>query len=553
MSKKLKFSVIIPSYNSSSYIQRNLESLINSSIDKNNLEIIVIDDGTHDDSVKNICDNYRNNNIDINLIYIWKENGNWGSVINYVKNNKLANGEIISILDSDDFYVYDVFKIIEENIEGYDMIVGNFRKFDGKKIKRKVHTHLSLISHKIKNKFSKISPYCLPLPFFFKKEIFYKTNDLIEGIAYQDGDLITQLLSLSMNVKYVNKVLGYYYFNRVGNSMSAKWEDKRVDALIKVCYKCINNGCQEQVVYKMFANLSFRKALNLRVKENKLFIVTRKFNFNWFPIYIRWIFIFLYRFKYKKYFINVNKKSVSICMLLSLRHIINFFTQSSIFKTKFVFKLSKKMYYYIFNNKGIKNAEKRIVEIDILVRPILKKYNGYLGCGNCLFLARNQTNFSGQDIDYCVQNIVDISEFICDCEHIGLKLKSKLFYEDEIIEIKFDYIDTYIDFFLLTKLDEKFVISRTILLRDSFPKIERNGKGIILSGCDVVVQKWTYTYDTIEKEMYNHKFLIPKNYDEYLTWQYGNDWRVPRSNFDFFDEPKNNMPIIYKGKGTIIY
>ena len=50
--KKIKFSVIVPAYNTSSYIEKCLKSILDQNF--KNIEIIVIDDGSTDDLKKRV-------------------------------------------------------------------------------------------------------------------------------------------------------------------------------------------------------------------------------------------------------------------------------------------------------------------------------------------------------------------------------------------------------------------------------------------------------------------------------------------------------------------
>lgn len=300
--QKYKFSVIVPCYNSEAYIKRNLNSLAGLKLDGNKLEVIVIDDGSSNDITKKICEEYIDKKL-LNIIYIKKVNGNWGSVINYVRNNSLATGDIVSVLDSDDFYAEDVVKIVAKRIGTCDAVIGNFRNFNGKKNGLKIYTHISLISHAINNQTHKTTPFCLPLPYFFKKEIFYGISDLQEKMFYQDGDFTTQILKLSKDVMYVNETFGYYFHNRDGNSMSEQWNDARTNSLICVCNKCILNDAQEQVVYKLFANGKLLKNLKSGIYKDTHFIVKRKFKFSWFPFYVRWIFLAIFKLRYERFFV----------------------------------------------------------------------------------------------------------------------------------------------------------------------------------------------------------------------------------------------------------
>lgn len=244
-----------------------------------------------------------------------------------------------------------------------------------------------------------------------------------------------------------------------------------------------------------------------------------------------------------------------IKLLLIFRFLINPIFQSKLFNNKKLINFFKKIYSFFFTRLGVKNMSKHVVEIDSIIRSTLIKYSGYMGCGNCLFLARNQKSFGKNDIDYCVQDVNNdnINDFINECESLGFNHSATLYHNDEPIELKFTYKKTYFDVFLLKKISDKYVISKTILINDSFPLIVKNKSSIILDKCCVVEHKWSYTKKVIEKEMYNHKFIIPNNYKEYLILQYGYNWETPISNFDFLTKPLNNPPILYKNEGKIIY
>ena len=95
---KIKISLIIPVYNVEKYLFKALSSVENQSFDKSNLEVIIIDDGSRDSSVdiiKEFCE--RN----INFKFLSQENS--GPAIARNTALKIAQGEYIAFLDSDDY------------------------------------------------------------------------------------------------------------------------------------------------------------------------------------------------------------------------------------------------------------------------------------------------------------------------------------------------------------------------------------------------------------------------------------------------------------------
>ena len=108
-------SVIVPVYNVEPYISRCVDSVINQTY--KNLEIILVDDGSTDDSGK-ICDEYAK--IDSRIKVIHKKNG--GLVSARKAGLKTANGQYATYVDSDDFIEQGMYNCyvnlaVENNVD----------------------------------------------------------------------------------------------------------------------------------------------------------------------------------------------------------------------------------------------------------------------------------------------------------------------------------------------------------------------------------------------------------------------------------------------------
>lgn len=103
-------SVIVPVYNVEKYIRKCVSSLLSQTYE--NIEILLIDDGSTDNSGR-ICDSYNNSKIKVTH----KENGGLSSARNL--GLKLAKGEYIAFLDSDDYadekMIETMYSLITEN------------------------------------------------------------------------------------------------------------------------------------------------------------------------------------------------------------------------------------------------------------------------------------------------------------------------------------------------------------------------------------------------------------------------------------------------------
>lgn len=127
------FSIIIPIYNCSKYIKRCIDSILNQK--HQNYEIILIDDGSTDDS-NVICNYYKEKYEFIHVIQ--QKNRGVSAARNIGLNN--AIGKYIIFLDIDDYletgYLIDSVKIINENPKMELFIFGFFSEVENSSLKK---------------------------------------------------------------------------------------------------------------------------------------------------------------------------------------------------------------------------------------------------------------------------------------------------------------------------------------------------------------------------------------------------------------------------------
>lgn len=121
----IKVSVIIPVYNSEAYIEEAIESVLKQNLKE--VEIILIDDGSTDKSL-DICHRYSKEYSNINLIS--QKNLGPGAARN--RGMKIATGEYITFLDSDDVIPKNTFKQVYSILKKTesDIFIGNILCFD---------------------------------------------------------------------------------------------------------------------------------------------------------------------------------------------------------------------------------------------------------------------------------------------------------------------------------------------------------------------------------------------------------------------------------------
>jgi glycosyltransferase involved in cell wall biosynthesis len=106
-------SIVVPVYNTSVYLNKCIESIINQTY--TNLEIILVDDGSTDNS-GNICDEYALKDNRISVFHT--KNKGQSEARNLGISN--SNGECISFIDSDDFVNLDFIEFLYKNMITYN-------------------------------------------------------------------------------------------------------------------------------------------------------------------------------------------------------------------------------------------------------------------------------------------------------------------------------------------------------------------------------------------------------------------------------------------------
>lgn len=120
----MKYSVIIPVYNSRATLGRCLDSFVNEEFC--DYELLLINDGSTDNSDE-ICREYADKYQQIR--YFSKENGGVSSARNLGLD--MAQGEYILFADSDDYVADDYFKCIDDalSVKNPDMLLFGYRNF----------------------------------------------------------------------------------------------------------------------------------------------------------------------------------------------------------------------------------------------------------------------------------------------------------------------------------------------------------------------------------------------------------------------------------------
>jgi glycosyltransferase involved in cell wall biosynthesis len=225
-----KISVIIPVYNSASYLEKCLDSVVNQTYF--NLEIILINDGSTDDSAS-IVDQYKEK--DSRIIVVHKSNGGIGSA--YKAACEIMTGDYVSFIDSDDYvalnYYEDIIKIIYK--QNPDVIHFSRVLFNDLGVIKDELTKFNTIIEGndtiLKHHFDCVKDPSLACR-VFKKDLFNNLVIFNQNIGI-DEILIIQLLAQCEKVVFTDKIY-YYTYERPDSVSRIQYSEQKTNQGIKV-------------------------------------------------------------------------------------------------------------------------------------------------------------------------------------------------------------------------------------------------------------------------------------------------------------------------------
>lgn len=238
----LKISVIIPIFNVRSYIDECLQSVLNQSYD--NLEIILVDDGSTDDSPI-ICDNYAKEYSNIKVIH--KQNGGLSDARNV--GIKMATGDYILFLDADDFWNDDL--AVQKLTDRIMLTKADLLNFSFVKYYEDTKKYVSY--------FKNVEPLSEELDERERKQILLDNNlyiasawnKLIKKSLFDAGDLFFKRGIFSEDIDWCLRLLikaekvdficeNFYCYRQRSGSITHTITDKKCNDLADNIINCVN-------------------------------------------------------------------------------------------------------------------------------------------------------------------------------------------------------------------------------------------------------------------------------------------------------------------------
>ena len=261
-----KISVIIPIFNVEKYLRRALNSILNQTMDLNDIEVIMVDDCSTDNS-KNIIKKYTNKYENFNALYHDTNSGGAAEPRN--TGMKIASGKYIMFLDPDDEYAPDMCKTLYDKIEetNVDMVKCN-HEHKGSNFRRLSYYYDKNIKE-VKLDCSKDLPcdqvsVCNVIhkkKFLEEKKLYFKPFPSGEDIIFS----ITEFLN-AKNMIYLNYFHGYIYHVNDEISHSMQSSEKNIESVLnalKETKKIIEKYNRPDIAYHIFSKRSIPFFLRL--------------------------------------------------------------------------------------------------------------------------------------------------------------------------------------------------------------------------------------------------------------------------------------------------
>lgn len=214
--KKPLISIVTPSYNQGSYIEKTIQSVLNQKYPF--IEYIIVDGGSTDNTLK-IIKQYENQ------IDYWISENDKGQSDAINKGFKIAKGEYVGWLNSDDIYNdYTVEMLVKNISDEHDLyygIVGIINQYDEFIDIEKFIPNLNFLNL-LYGPGTTLQPGS-----FYSKKILEKVGFLNERLNFvMDWDLFLRIL-LESKAKFIPHVMAYIRYHEQSKSMNKSPNDVR--------------------------------------------------------------------------------------------------------------------------------------------------------------------------------------------------------------------------------------------------------------------------------------------------------------------------------------
>lgn len=228
----LKLSIIVPVYNVSKYLAKCLDSLLCQDLNLEEYEIIVVNDGSTDNSGE-IAKQYEDKNINIKVVR--QENQGLSGARN--TGIKLAKGKYIQFVDSDDYLEPNVLRTLVDKMESdnldvlrfnYQNVNENYEVYEPYKEHKPYVDYRDEVCDGLTFLTERLGYACYAWQFVIKSSLLTKDykNLFKPGIYFEDTEWTPRVLTQVKRVTSTDLMV-YNYLLRQGSITNSATVEKR--------------------------------------------------------------------------------------------------------------------------------------------------------------------------------------------------------------------------------------------------------------------------------------------------------------------------------------
>lgn len=226
-------SVIIPIYNTEKYLSKCINSVIDQSY--NNVEIILIDDGSTDSSGR-ICDQYQKHNAKVRVVHTKNKGLSAARNIGIVE----SKGDYITFLDSDDMLHPRALEIMMGEMQGNQQTIVACSYVKIEENEKIIFQQEDVVNTEVIDSESAVNALigndtcncdivivCAKL---FPRKVFVD-NQFQVGVWHEDEMIAHKLLLMADKIIWIKNKL-YFYTQRTDSFMHTEGIDGKMDFLL---------------------------------------------------------------------------------------------------------------------------------------------------------------------------------------------------------------------------------------------------------------------------------------------------------------------------------
>ncbi len=232
---------VVPCYNSAQYMDKCIGSLLECGDD---IEIVIVDDGSDEDDTAEKADAYAERYPDIVRV-IHQENGGHGAAINTGLAN--ARARYFKVVDSDDWLdvevmgpVMDYLRLQSELRDPTDLVITNFVYDNVAKDSHKVMRYKNIFPRDKEFTWDEANPFG-PTRYLLMHSVIYRTDLLLDmGIElprhcyYVDNIFVYAPLTHVKTMRYFDVDAYRYFIGRADQSVNERVMMSRIDQQLRV-------------------------------------------------------------------------------------------------------------------------------------------------------------------------------------------------------------------------------------------------------------------------------------------------------------------------------